>query len=82
MFECDRRNVVDVTAPAPHAQDQDIVTVNAVGNHVAADHETARTWPQVFVTATADVRSTREQRETSGDLAVGDVDVTAFRHSA
>ena len=44
----------DVTAPAQHAQDQDIVTVNAVRNHVVSDHKTAHAGSQVYVTATAD----------------------------
>lgn len=72
---------LDVTAPAQHAQDQDVVTVNAVRNHVVSDHETADAWPQIFVPATADVRLTREKRETSGervDHAVSDVDVAAL----
>ena len=46
----------DVATAAQHAQDQDIVAVNAVRNHVVSDHETAYAGSQVFVAATADVR--------------------------
>jgi hypothetical protein len=73
---------LDVTAPAQHAQDQDLVTVNPVRNHVVTDDETAHTWSQVFVATTADVRLASEECEASRDRvdhAVNDVDVAALR---
>lgn len=67
--------------PEDPARAQDIVTVNTGGNHVVTDHEIAHTWSQVFVTATANVRLAREQREASHDRvdhAVSDGDVAAL----
>ena len=72
---------LDVTAPAQDAQDQDIVTVNAVRNHVVTDHETAHARSQVFVATTADVGLASEDCEARGDRvdhAVSDVDVAAL----
>jgi hypothetical protein len=53
----------DVAAAAQYPQDQDVVTIDAVRNHIVSDYETAHARPQVFVPTTADVRLTREQRE-------------------
>ena len=58
---------LDVTAPAQHAQDQDIVTLNSVRNHVVSDHETSYVGPQVFVAPTADVRLAGEECEPGRD---------------
>ena len=72
---------LDVMAPAQHAQYEDIVTVHAVRDYVVTGHETADTWSQVFVTATADLRLACEQCEARServDHAVGNVDVAAL----
>jgi hypothetical protein len=51
---------LDVTAPAQHAQEQDVVAINAPCNHIVSDDETAHAWPQVFIAATANVRLSGE----------------------
>jgi hypothetical protein len=56
---------LDVTAPAQHAQDQDVVTVNAIRDHVVTDRATAHIRSQVFVATTADVGLASEDCESA-----------------